>query len=78
MGVGGPVSKVFPMVFNQIVLSVTRIQLIAENEPNIEKFDNRKYKNSNKKKRGVEGFRLDFEASNRVVEKNLQIPILFD
>ena len=31
-----------------------------------------------KKKRGVEGFRLDFEASNRVVEKNLQIPILFD
>ena len=78
MGVGGPVSKVFPMVSNQIVLSVTRIQLIAENEPNIEKFDNRKYKNSNNKKRGVEGFRLDFEASNRVVEKNLQIPILFD
>ena len=78
MGVGGPVSKVFPMVSNQIVLSVTRIQLIAENEPNIEKFDNRKYKNSNEKKRGVEGFRLDFEASNRVVEKNLQIPILFD
>lgn len=52
MGVGGPVSKVFPMVSNQIVLSVTRIQLIAENEPNIEKFDNRKYKNSNKKKGG--------------------------
>ena len=78
MGVGGPVSKVFSMVSNQIVLSVTRIQLIAENEPNIEKFDNRKYKNSNKKKGGVEGFRLDFEASNRVVEKNLQIPILFD
>ena len=55
MGVGGPVSKVFPMVSNQIVLSVTRIQLIAENEPNIEKFDNRKYKNSNKKKKGGRG-----------------------
>lgn len=35
-------------------------------------------KMNKKKKMGVEGFRLDLEASNRLVEKNLRIPILFD